>query len=165
MHTKQADNTYILHAYITSRVYNRIYNKLLITYKLLYTRSYTSMPPMLHARGWHLHMLCIPIFVHGQIKTQGQLKIFFIRWSTVKLLYPFDVFGKIGQGQSKILAKIIICNCKVDATKSLVKILIKDADWSTQHIGECHPLAKQAYTYIHTYIHTYIRTYIHMHTV
>ena len=45
-------------------------------------------------------MLCTSIFVRGQNESQRST------WSTIKPLYLFEVFGQIGQGQSKILAKM-----------------------------------------------------------
>ena len=47
-------------------------------------------------------------------------------WSTVKLLYLFDVFGQIGQQQK-------VHNHKIDAIKILGKLLTSDPDQSIQH--------------------------------
>ena len=51
-------------------------------------------------------MLCTPISVRPRSKYKSKVNLKYSSRSTVKPLYPFGVFGQIGQGQSKILAKM-----------------------------------------------------------
>ena len=75
-------------------------------------------------------MLCTPIFVCGQNKSQRSTK--YPSRSTVEPLYLFEV---LGQGQSKILAKMsaVIRSMQCSDQKFSVNILTADEDWSTQH--------------------------------
>ena len=82
-------------------------------------------------RGWHSHVLCTSIFVRGQNKSK--INLIYSSRSTVKPLYLFEV---LGQGQSKILAKMsaVIRSMQCSIKKISVKILTADEDQSTHHM-------------------------------
>ena len=75
-----------------------------------------------HTRGG-THTCCILQSSFAfKLKVKGQLEAFFKLWSTVKLLYLFDVLGQIGQGQNKKQYRIIrSCN-------SIIKKFSQDFD-------------------------------------